>query len=263
MPRAPASRVPDDDSHDFADFPHAFAWPRRFRAGPGRPRWQSARVILRNFVEDGRPLALRRGKTGALELVLGNVVLLSSAALETERSFGRLARLALEATGAGTRPRIVVGGLGFGSTARGVLDVAPPDAEVIVVEKLDAVVDVVRNEAAELAAGVLDDPRVVLERADVVDVIARLEGASAILLDVDNGPDWASFRTNARLYADASLVRAREALLPGGIFSVWSGYPADAFVARLRKAGFAPRIEPLEERGVVRARAYVGQKRER
>jgi hypothetical protein len=39
---------------------------------------------------------------------------------------------------------------------------------------------------------------------------------------------------------------------------VWSGYPADPFVPRLRAAGFAPSIVPLRERGVVRARAYVG-----
>lgn len=214
-------------------------------------------TILRTFVEDGRSLALRRRKD-ALELILGNVVLLSSAALETERTFGRLAA---EAIGADPRPRIVVGGLGFGSTARGVLDVAPESAQVIVVEKLEAVIDVVRNEAAALAAGVLDDPRVVLERADVADVIAREKDLAAILLDVDNGPEWASFRTNAKLYADAALVRAREALRPGGIFAVWSGYAADPFVARLRRAGFVPRIEPLRERGVVRARAYVGVKR--
>lgn len=214
-------------------------------------------TILRTFVEDGRSLALRRRKD-ALELVLGNVVLLSSAALETERDFGRLAR---EAIGSDLRPRIVVGGLGFGSTARGVLDVAPEGAQVIVVEKLEAVIDVARHEAVDLAAGVLDDPRVVLERADVADVIAREKDLAAILLDVDNGPEWASFRTNARLYADAALVRAREALRPGGIFAVWSGYPADPFVARLRRAGFVARIEPLRERGVVRARAYVGVKR--
>lgn len=214
-------------------------------------------TILRTFVEDGRSLALRKRK-GALELVLGNVVLLSSAALETERMFGRLAA---EAIGDDPAPRIVIGGLGFGSTARGVLDVAPPGAQVIVVEKLGAVVDVVRNEAADLAAGVLDDPRVTLERADVADVIARESGLSAILLDVDNGPEWASFRTNARLYADAAVVRARDALRANGIYAVWSGYAADAFVPRLRKAGLSPRIEPLRERGVVRARAYVGVKR--
>jgi spermidine synthase len=212
--------------------------------------------VLRTFNEGGQNLALRKRK-GALELVLGNVVLLSSAALETERAFGALAR---EGIVGRTRPRIVVGGLGFGSTARGVLDVVPADAEVIVVEKLEAVIDIVKNEGKDLAAGVLDDPRVRLERADVGDVLEAAKDVSAILLDVDNGPQWASFRTNARLYSDAALVRARDALAPGGIYAVWSGYPADAFVGKLRRAGFAPRIEPLTERGVVRARAYVGVK---
>jgi spermidine synthase len=211
-------------------------------------------TVLRTFVESGQSLALRR-RNDALELVLGNVVLLSSAALETERLFGHLARFALAER---SRPRIIVGGLGFGSTARGVLEVAPADAEVVVVEKLAAVIDVVNHEARDLAAGVLDDPRVRLQRADVVDVLATASNVSAILLDVDNGPAWASFRTNARLYGDAALARARDALVPGGIYAVWSGYPADAFVGKLRRAGFAPRIEPLTERGVVRARAYVG-----
>lgn len=213
-------------------------------------------TVLRTFTEGGQNLALRRRKD-ALELVLGNVVLLSSAALETERTFGQLAR---EGIAGRARPRIIVGGLGFGSTARGVLDVASDDAEVIVVEKLEAVIDVVKNEAKDLAAGVLDDPRVRLERADVGDVIDAAKDVSAILLDVDNGPQWASFRTNARLYSDAALVRAREALAPSGIYSVWSGYAADAFVGKLRRAGFSPRIEALTERGVVRARAYVGVK---
>ena len=107
-------------------------------------------------------------------------------------------------------------------------------------------------------AGALDDPRVELVRDDVADVIAREKGLAAVLLDVDNGPQWASFRTNARLYADSALTRAREALRPRGLYAVWSGYAADAFVARLRAAGFVARIEPLMERGVMRARAYVG-----
>ena len=212
--------------------------------------------ILRTFTEGRQHLALRKRKD-ALELVLGNVVLLSSAALETERLFGRLA---VEGIAGRSRPRIIVGGLGFGSTARGVLDVAPEDAEVVVVEKLEAVIDIVKNEGKELAAGVLDDPRIRLERADVGDVIEAANGVAAILLDVDNGPQWASFRTNARLDSDAALTRARDVLTPGGIYSVWSGYAADAFVGKLRRAGFAPRIEPLTERGVVRARAYVGRK---
>lgn len=212
--------------------------------------------ILRTIVEDDKSLLLRRNDKDALELVLGNVVLLSSAALETELHFGRLASAAV-ATAA---PRIIVGGLGFGATLRGVLDVAAADAEIVVVEKLATVIDVAKNEAKTLVGTVLDDPRVTVERADVVDVIASASDASlsAILLDVDNGPEWASFRTNARLYAEAALASARTKIQRGGLFAVWSGYPADGFVRVLRRAGFVPRIEPLHEKGVVRARAYVG-----
>ena len=214
--------------------------------------------IVRTIVEDEKSLLLRRD--GAkLELVLGNVVLLSSAALETELTFGRLAKEAIERARS-ARPRVVIGGLGFGATLRGVLEVASPETEVVVVEKLRTVADVARTEAADLVGGALDDPRVELRLADVADVIASAEpgSLSAILLDVDNGPEWASFRSNARLYAEAALVRARSALAPGGVLAVWSGYPADVFVRTLRKAGFVPRVEPLHERGVVRARAYIG-----
>lgn len=214
--------------------------------------------VIRTFQEAGGTIALR--ENGAhLDLVLGNVVLLSSAALETELAFGRIARESVEgAIAAAAKPRVLVGGLGFGATTRGVLEVLPPGGEVIVVEKLATVVEIARTDAAHLAGGVLDDPRVTLVSADVADVIDRERDLSAILLDVDNGPEWASFRTNARLYADAALGRARAALRAGGLYAVWSGYARDAFVARLRTAGFLTRIDPLEERGVVRARAYVG-----
>jgi spermidine synthase len=216
--------------------------------------------ILRTWREAGGLLALReRGEV--LDLVLGNVVLLSSAALETELSFGRLAAealLAVSNAGASSPPRVLVGGLGFGATLRGVLEVLPADGRVIVVEKLAAVVELARSEAAHLVAGALEDPRVDLVQDDVADVIAREKGLAAILLDVDNGPEWASFRTNARLYADNALVVARDALVPRGMFAVWSGYAADPFVARLRRAGFVARIEPMMERGVMRARAYIG-----
>jgi spermidine synthase len=198
-----------------------------------------------------------RERDGAFDVVLGNVVLLSSAALETERAFGRLAAELVE------RPlrRVLVGGLGFGATARGVLDVAPAPARVVVVEKLAPIVELVRGRLSSLSERVLDDPRIELVEGDVADAIAREHDLDAILLDVDNGPEWASFRTNARLYGKAALAEAREALSPGGAYAVWSGYAADKFVATLRAAGFAPSIVPLRERGVVRARAYVGRRR--
>ena len=152
---------------------------------------------------------------------------------------------------------LIVGG-GDGGSAEELLK--HPSMQQVTIAEIDAsVVDISRRHFNEVHRGALDDPRVELVHDDVADVIAREKGLAAMLLDVDNGPQWASFRTNARLYADAALVRARDALRPRGLYAVWSGYAADPFVARLRQAGFASaRIEPLTERGVVRARAYVG-----
>jgi spermidine synthase len=208
---------------------------------------------------DGVPKLTFRKRDGVIEILAGAVVLLSSAALETERAFGRMIADVL------ARPpkRVLVGGLGFGATLRGVLDVAPSDAEVVVAEKIGEVADLVRGEFAHLEGRPLDDPRVRLAPADVHDAMRDARAGSmtydAILLDVDNGPHWASFRANARLYTPAGLALARESLAPGGIFAVWSGYPADAFLARLREAGFAPTRVLLHEKQRVRARAYVGR----
>ena len=208
--------------------------------------------IIRTIEEAGQTLALRK-RGDAWDVVLGNVVLLSSAALGTELAFGEMVKEV--APGA---VRVLVGGLGFGATVRGVLNVSGPDVEVVVVEKLQAICDLTRGELAQLAGDVLADPRVRLVQDDVVDVIAREKGLGAILLDVDNGPDWASFRTNARLYAPGALAAAREALVPGGAYAVWSGYKADAFLGKLRAAKLTPRIVELRENGVMQARAYVG-----
>ena len=245
-----------------------------------------ATEILKTAMEDGKTVALRK-RGDVYEVILGNVVLLSSAALETELEFGRLAKVALTpcsqrfdeskvALAPGSQrfdeskvaltpfspfspPRVLVGGLGFGATLRGALEVTPPDAEVLVAEKLRTVVGFARNEVAHLTNGALEDPRTRLLEEDVGDVIARERGLDAILLDVDNGPEWASFRSNARLYAPQALAEAKRALRPGGIFAVWSGYPKDVFVKQLRSAGFQQEIIALREGATVRARAYVGR----
>lgn len=211
--------------------------------------------IVQVYEEEGATLTLRE-RDGDLDLVMGRVPLLTSRALGTEDAFGRLA---LDGN-AGPDRKVIVGGLGFGATLRGVLAVVPEGTKVLVVEKLEAVISIARTHAAHLIGDCLQDARVTLERADVVDVIARERDVAAILLDVDNGPGWASFRKNARLYAAPGLLAAREALAPGGILAVWSGYEENGFVAALRRAKLAPRIVPFRERGVLAARAYVGSR---
>jgi spermidine synthase len=202
----------------------------------GTPRSAKKRV----FREGGTTLTLVHRGTHH-ELKIGDVPILTSALLGTERAFGRLAPRAAK--------KVVVGGLGFGSTLSGVLESVGRDASVIVVEKLETVVRLVRDELAHLANAATTDPRVTLVRDDVHRVIAAERNVDAILLDVDNGPDWGSFRTNARLYEVRGLRAARAALRPGGIYAVWSGYSSPEFCERLRKAGFTPSVVPLHERG--------------
>ncbi len=204
---------------------------------------------------DGPGHLVLRETEGRVELLAGDVVLLSSTALATELAFGRLASGLV----VGALRRIVIGGLGFGATLRGVLEVAAPDTSIVVVEKVDAVVRLVRGPLASLAGRALDDPRVQLVRGDVGTVVAEAAGdVDAILLDVDNGPHWASFRTNARLYTLQGLAGLRRALAPGGALAVWSGYQADSFLGHLRNAGFTPSVVHLEEEGHATARAYIG-----
>ena len=103
---------------------------------------------------------------------------------------------------------------------------------------------------AELTAGCLDDPRVVLALEDVAASIRAGAGAyDAILLDVDNGPDGLTRVGNDRLYSTAGLAAARAALRPGGVLAVWSAGPDPRFARRLGEAGFA--VEEV----AVRARA--------
>ena len=214
-------------------------------------------TMVRAIDEGGASLVLRE-LDGRTELLSGNVVLLSSAALETELDFGRVVAARV---GAHRRPvRVLVGGLGFGATVRGLLDEARSDASVVVVEKVPAVERLVRHELAAFAREPLADSRVKVAICDVGEAIAEARDLDAILLDVDNGPHWASFRGNARLYTPAGLDAALRALAPEGVFAVWSGYRADAFIVRLREAGFEPSIVPLHERGRVRARGYLGLK---
>jgi predicted membrane-bound spermidine synthase len=204
-------------------------------------------------------LVLRERAGGVLELLFRNVVLLSNASLGTERAFGGLVGTVLG------RParRVLVGGLGFGATVAGALEALDGAGEVVVVEKVAAVESLVRGELAWVCGDPLSDARVSVRVADVMDVMAGApQSFDAVLLDVDNGPNWASFRCNARLYTPTGLEAVARSLTPGGALAVWSGYPADAFQVCLRKAGLEPSIVLLRERGLVRARAYVGLKRE-
>ena len=107
-------------------------------------------------------------------------------------------------------------------------------------ELVPAVTEWARGPLSHLFGGSLDDPRVELRVEDVHRAIQSGPAQfDAILLDVDNGPEGLTRRSNDRLYDIWGLRRARFALRPNGILAVWSGSPDRRFKARLQRCGFA------------------------
>ncbi|MGO8455508.1 hypothetical protein ACC779_37415, partial [Rhizobium ruizarguesonis] len=88
--------------------------------------------------------------------------------------------------------------------------------------------------------GCLDDPRVGIHQGDVGEAILSGKGAyDAILLDVDNGPDGLTRKSNDRLYDFAGIRAASDALRPGGVLAVWSSGPDPDLTRRLKGSGFS------------------------
>jgi spermidine synthase len=154
-----------------------------------------------------------------LELVVDGVFAMDTEHTETERA---LATLALEQLG-GDDLRVVVGGLGLGYTTATLL-ADPRVSRVDVVELHAPLVAWVREGRVPAVAGLLDDPRVHVTVADVVDAVPALPPASAdaLLLDVDNGPGFLVHPANTRVYGAAFLTLAAHALRPDGVLGVWS-----------------------------------------
>jgi spermidine synthase len=197
-------------------------------------------------IPGGGELRLRR-RGPEFAIMLGGNQLMSNRLSATEQA---LATIACDKFRATKRPRILIGGLGMGFTLRAALAVLGPQAKIAVAELVPAVVAWARGPMAELFGGCLDDPRVTIHETDVGDLIRAGRAAyDAILLDVDNGPEGLSRKANDRLYDQKGLRAAHAALRPGGVLAVWSSKPNSNFTARLRKAGFDVKENPLRAKG--------------
>lgn len=159
--------------------------------------------------------SLRRRGDGTMELRVNGVFVMDDAETSSERA---LARSVLN-TGA---HRLLVGGLGLGFTAREIL--ADPTVSSLVVAEIEA--DIVAWIHAGIIAGadLLADPRMDLRIGDVRDVVAAMPPASvdAIVLDVDNGPDYLVYDGNAAIYQSPFIGVCATRLRPRGTLSLWS-----------------------------------------
>ncbi len=194
--------------------------------------WQE---VGRAKVPDGDLILTRRGEEFAIRLK--GAELMNSRAHQSEEKLATFGCAGLfERSGV----QVLIGGLGMGFTARAALDSLPADARVVISELIPEVVEWNKGPLGPLARAPLEDPRVEVVLGDVGKVISYARNRfSAILLDVDNGPDAFTAPGNASLYGVPGLERARRALVPGGCLGVWSVEDDKAFTGRMRGVGFA------------------------
>ena len=190
---------------------------------------------------DGRPMTLHE-HDGVFMIRIDGVELMSTRQHHSEEKLAELACGHLQARSA--RARVLIGGLGFGFTLRAALEMLGPDATVVVVELMPAVIRWNQNHDFKLAADVMADPRVEVVAGDVVDVLKKSNGQfDAIILDVDNGASGLTVAANSRLYSATGLAMIRSALRPDGCLAVWSADADPAFVERMGQGGFAVTVE--------------------
>ncbi|BCS33083.1 hypothetical protein TBR22_A23090 [Luteitalea sp. TBR-22] len=234
--------------------------PATYTGGAARPRgrglptmipWQTLGEAL---TPDGTRITLRQRGHEFLLLADGRS-LMPSTITGSEQALALVGCRHLAST---PRPRVLIGGLGLGFTARAALDLLPADASLVIAELVPEVRAWNEQLVGHLAGHPLADPRVTVTIGDALAVIrAERDGLDAILLDVDNGPAEFAARGNDALYGAAGLASMRQRLRPGGVLAVWSAWEDHRFARRLTSAGFAVTLERVRGHGRRGARHLI------
>ncbi|MEU4194580.1 hypothetical protein AB0E69_21965 [Kribbella sp. NPDC026611] len=194
-------------------------------------------------------LVLRRRDDGALELRVNGVFVMDDQETSSEEllASAALARLA-------SPDRVLVGGLGLGYTVRALL--ADPRVGEILVAEIEP--DLVSWMRTGLIPSVLGDRRVRVVVGDARTVVADAADASldAILLDVDNGPDFLVYNENSAVYTSSFFQVCRAKLRPGGALTVWSSSPSPALESAVADVFGACAVTPVPVALQERAETY-------
>ena len=202
--------------------------------------------ILDTIETDEGALQLRQRGAKDFLITIGTQVLMNSSAHRSEVALGQLACQHLHDR---PRPRVLVGGLGMAYTLKGVLDLLPAAAQVLVAELNPVVVSWCKGPLAVLTEGAVNDLRVTVKIEDVAALIKRSAitateaGFDAIVLDLYRGPHFYADAENDPLYGQRAIIAMKQALNPGGILTVWGENYDESFVQRLNRAGFTTTVQ--------------------
>jgi spermidine synthase len=214
---------------------------------------EAAIVVARGTGPRGE-VAVRRRRAGdevVHELIVNGTFAMDSAETQSEQALAALAR---------PGDRVLAGGLGLGFTTMALLEAGIAAVDVVEIEEL--LVAWAHDGVTPQLAAVARDPRA---RLWVADVRSVLTGAAseprgpwdAILLDVDNGPDFLIHPENAALYQGEALTAAYGRLAPGGILGIWCQGAHPELLARLTALDPEARQRIQEVRRGRHAIAYV------
>jgi spermidine synthase len=191
-------------------------------------------VVLRRRLGAGTPVE---------ELIINGTFAMDSSEGSSERLLGELA------LPNGRARRVLVAGLGLGYT---IAAISAKDVDVIdVVEIEQCLIDWAYQGLTATLAAVSSDPRVRLHGADVRDVLAGLSGGpagpwDAMVLDVDNGPDFLIHEENRALYTETGLRAAYRRLTPAGTLAIWCQSAAPGLRAVLERIAPSAREHIVE-----------------
>jgi spermidine synthase len=198
---------------------------------------QQEKIILSHVITSQGELQLQQWvetdekNQPVYEIIFNGVFLMASYNEIPEKE---LATLAIEPLASERHDlRLLVGGLGIGYTLHAALNCDRIQA-VDVVEIEQYIIRWATSFFSELNGYACFDSRVCLITMDLGDYICKTgKTYDAIILDVDNGPTWLALESNQRLYQRPTLLKMKELLRDGGVFTVWSAQKCPAFHKRL------------------------------
>ena len=175
-----------------------------------------------------RRTEVRLENTEVFEVKLGDEYLMSSLFTESERQLAHLGLAGLEG-----ELNVVVGGLGLGYTAAGVLE-NKMVRSLLVIDLFPEVIGWHKNKLVPMGQLLSEDQRCEMRQGDFFDLAMRgfdtfdnSRRFDAVLLDIDHSPKHFLDEKNGSFYTVEGLEALRAQLKVGGTFALWSNDPVD------------------------------------